>query len=382
MKALIVGCGKVGSAAAQDLAKNESSLEVTIADKDSTKAEAVANKIKRKNLTWMQLDIANHEQTSKTLRDFDIILGFLPGNLGYNLIKACVKAKKHLVDVSFMAENPLTLNNEAIHSNVTVVPDCGLAPGISNILVGHVKAKLDKVNTINIMVGGLPEKPEPPLGYVITWSPESLIDEYLRDARIVKAGKIVKVEALSGIEEVTFPGVGVLEAFYTDGLRTLLYTMHDVENMSEKTLRYPGHAEKVKLLKALGFFEDKPAKIRDVSVSPRELTVRLFERKLVKPEVKDFVVLKVEVVGIRDGKQTSYVYHMLDWFDEKLGLTAMARTTAYPASIVARLILNEAIAERGVVPPEKIGMNEEVFQMFWGELRKRGITITEEIITS
>jgi len=184
------------------------------------------------------------------------------------------------------------------------------------------------------------------------------------------------------LEEVTFPGVGVLEAFYTDGLRTLLYTMHDVENMSEKTLRYPGHAEKVKLLKTLGFFEDEPAKIRDISVSPRMLTVRLFERKLLKPEVKDCVALKVEVAGIRDGKQTSYVYHMLDWFDEKLGLTAMARTTAYPASIVARLILNEAIAERGVVPPEKIGMNEEVFQTFWGELKKRGITITEEIITS
>lgn len=382
MKALIVGCGKVGSAAAEDLAKNNVSLEVVIADRDAARAEAVANKIKRKNLSWAQLDVTNHKQTLKILKDFDVILGFLPGNLGYHLIEACIETRKHLVDVSFMAENPLTLNDNAAKADVTIVPDCGLAPGISNILIGHAKAELDKVNNVNIMVGGLPEKPEPPLGYVVTWSPESLIDEYMRKARIVKAGKVVEVEALSGLEEVAFPNVGVLEAFYTDGLRTLLYTMHDVADMCEKTLRYPGHAEKVKLLKSLGFFDEEPVKIGDVEISPKRLTARLLERKLVKPEIKDFVALKVEVAGTRNGKQTRYVYHMLDWFDDKLGVTAMARTTAYPAAIVAGLILDGDITEKGVVPPEKIGMDEEVFQKFLSGLKQRGITIAKEIITS
>jgi len=381
MKALIIGCGKVGSAAAEDLAKNNASLNVAIADRDAARAEAVANKIKRKNLTWTQLDIANSEQTSETLKDFDVILGFLPGNLGYTLIEACIKAKKHLVDVSFMAENPLTLNDKAVRSGVTVVPDCGLAPGISNILVGHAKAELDKVNSVNVMVGGLPEKPEPPLGYVVTWSPESLIDEYMRKARIVKAGRIVEVEALTGLEEVTLPNVGVLEAFYTDGLRTLLYTMHDVADMCEKTLRYSGHAEKVKLLKSLGFFDDEPVRIGDISIAPRRLTARLLERKLVKPEVRDFVALKVEVAGTRNGKQTRYVYHMLDWYDDKLGVTAMSRTTAYSASIVAGLILDGTVAERGVVPAERIGKDEEAFRKFLNGLKQRGITITEEIVT-
>jgi len=378
MKVLVLGCGNIGSVAAEDFAKSMSSVEVFVADKNVARAKEVAERIGTDNVSWIQLDTSNYSKFVNALRNFDLTMGFLPGDLGYRLVEACVDAGKDLVDVSYMSENPLTLNDKAARANVTIVPDCGLAPGISNILVGHALRKLVKVQTVHIMVGGLPETPVPPLGYIITWSPESLIDEYTRKAKIVKDGKIVDVEALNGLEEVEFPNVGRLEAFYTDGLRTLLHTVKNVDSMWEKTLRYPGHAEKVGLLKALGFFDEKQIDVEDVSLSPRKLTVKLLEQKLWKPEVKDIVTLKVEVSGVKNGKKTRYIYRLSDRYDEKRGITAIARTTAYPASIIAQLILRKAVKEKGVVPPEKLGLDEELFQVFLDELEKREVKITED----
>lgn len=378
MKVLVLGSGNIGSVAAEDIAKSMSSIEVVVADRDGAKAKEVAERIGESTVSWIQLDATNHNELVNALKDFDLAMGFLPGKLGYRLAEACIDAEKDLVDVSYMAKNPLALNDKAVKAGVTIIPDCGLAPGISNILVGRAVGKLDKVQTVCIMVGGLPEKPVPPLGYVITWSLESLIDEYIRKARIVEEGEIVEVEALSGLEEVEFPNVGRLEAFYTDGLRTLPYTVRNVNVMWEKTLRYPGHASKIKLLKALGFFEEKQINVEGVSISPRKLTVRLLGQKLWKPEVKDIVVLKVEISGVKNDEQTRHVYHLLDRYDEKREITAMARTTAYPASIIAQLMLKKTVKEKGVVPPERLGMSEEFFSMFLNELEKRGIKITEE----
>ena len=380
MKVFIFGCGNIGSVAAEDMAKSLSSIQVVVADKSETRAKEVAERIGKGNVSWIQLDITNLSKLTNALKDFDLVMGFLPGKLGYRLTKACIDAGKDLVDVSYMSENPLTLTENAVKARVTIVPDCGLAPGISNILVGHAAAELDKVQSVHIMVGGLPEKPIPPLDYVITWSPENLIDEYIRKARIVKEGKIIEVEALSGLEEVEFPEFGKLEAFYTDGLRTLPQTITDAPDMWEKTLRYPGHAEKIKLLRALGFFEEEQIDVDGVSVSPRKLTVKLFEQKLRKPEVKDVVALKVEVSGVKNGKQMHYIYHLLDYYDEKRGITAMARTTAYSASIIAQLLLKKALKEKGVVPTEKIGMDYALFRLFLDELEKRGIRIAEKEI--
>ncbi|MEM3704217.1 MAG: saccharopine dehydrogenase family protein [Candidatus Bathyarchaeia archaeon] len=381
MKALILGCGRIGSVAAQDFAENISA-EVVVADKSQERAKNVVEKIGRKNVSWIQLDATNQDQLITTIKRFSIVIGFLPATLGYSLAEACISAGKNLVDVSYMLENPLTLNDKAVKAGITVIPDCGLAPGISNILVGHAAEALDKVRTVHIMVGGFPQKPIKPLGYAITWSPESLIDEYTRKARIIKGGKVVKVEALSGIEKIDFPGVGKIEAFYTDGLRNLIDTLGSVEEMWEKTLRYPGHAEKVKLLKDLGFFDEKEVDVEGVKVSPRKLTVKLFEHRLLKPKVKDVVALNVEVSGIKNGKRMLYSYRLLDHYDEKTGFTAMARTTAYPASIIAQLILKNAVKEKGVVPPEKIGMNKAFFKLFLEELERRGVKITEEKIVS
>ena len=380
MKVLVLGCGNIGSVATEDLAKSLSHTQVVVADKNKTRAKEVAKKIAKDNVSWIQLDATDNSKLVNALKDFDLIMGFLPGKLGYRLTKVCIEAGKDLVDVSYMSENPLALTDNAEKARVTIVPDCGLAPGISNILVGHAVAKLDKVQAVHIMVGGLPEKRVPPLGYVITWSPENLIDEYVRKARIVKEGKIVEVEALSGLEEVEFPEFGKLEAFYTDGLRTLPQTITDAYDMWEKTLRYPGHAEKIKLLRALGFFEEKQFDVNGVSVSPRKLTVKLFERELRKPEVKDVVALKVEVSGVKNGGQMCYVYHLLDYYDKKRGITAMARTTAYSASIIAQFIIKKVLREKGVVPTEKIGMSDTLFRLFLEELEKREIRIDEKKI--
>lgn len=378
MKVLVIGCGHIGSVSAEDFAESMSSVEVAVADKNGARAKEVAEKIGINNVSWIQLDVLNHSELVNTLGSFDLIMGFLPGSLGYRLVEACIDAGKNLVDVSYMPEDPLRLNDRAAEAGVTVIPDCGLAPGISNVLVGHALEKLDKIYDIHIMVGGLPEKPTPPLDYVITWSPENLIDEYSRKTRIVKNGKTVEVEALSGLEEVEFPNVGMLEAFYTDGLRTLLHTVKNVHNMWEKTLRYPGHAEKIGLLKALGFFDEEPISVDYVSVSPRKLTVKLFERKLRRQEIRDIVAMKVEVSGVKNNKKVRHVYHMLDRYDENQGITAMARTTAYPASIIAQLILKKAVNEKGVVPLERLSMNEEFFSAFLNELENRRVKIIEE----
>jgi saccharopine dehydrogenase-like NADP-dependent oxidoreductase len=352
--------------------------KVVVADKDKERALTVAEGIGASNVSWTRLDMADYDGLVDTLKGFDLAMGFLPGKLGYRLIKACIDAGTDLVDVSFMSENPLTLDPEATKAGVTIVPDCGLAPGISNALVGHATKELDNVKSVSIMVGGLPERPVPPLGYVITWSPESLIDEYTRKAEIVKRGKAVEVEALTGLEEIKFPKVGKLEAFYTDGLRTLLHTMRNVCEMSEKTLRYPGHAEKIMLLHALGLFEEERIDVEGVDVSPRKLAVKLLARKLWRPEIRDIVALKVEVSGVKKGRKTRYDYHLLDHFHEKRKMTAMARTTAYPASIMAQLILRKAVKMKGVVPPEEIGADNQLFESFSKELKERGIKISEE----
>lgn len=378
MKILILGCGNIGSVAARDITKSLGSIKVVVADKNVKRAKEVSQEISGSNVSWTHLDATNYNEMVNAMKDIDLVMGFLPGKLGYRLAEASITAEKDLVDVSYMPNNPLTLDKRAAESGVTIIPDCGLAPGISNILVGHAIKKFDHVQSIHIMVGGIPEKPIPPLGYNITWSPVNLIDEYTRKAKIIEKGRMVWVDALSGLEEVEFPNVGRLEAFYTDGLRTLLHTVKNVESMWEKTLRYKGHAEKIKLLKALGFFDEKQIDVEGVSLSPRKLTVKLFKEKLWKPEIRDIVVMKVEVSGLKNGKQVRYIYYLFDRYDMKRKITAMARTTAYPASIIGQFILRKAIKEKGVVPPERLGMNDRFFQMFINELEKRGIKIIEE----
>lgn len=375
MKTLILGYGNIGSVFAADLAESMPSTEVVVAGRHGSKAERAATVIHRENIAWTQLDARNYRRLVDKMKKFDLVVGTLPGDIGYRSVKAAIDAEVDMVDISYMPENPLTLDDDAVRANVTIVPDCGVAPGISNLLIGHTISELEHVENIHIMVGGLPEKPVPPLGYTITWSVDGLVDEYTRKAKIVENGKIAEVEALTGLEKVEFPGIGKLEGFYTDGLRTLLHTVKDVKNMWEKTLRYPGHAERIKLLRTLGFFDEHPIRVNNASLSPRNVTIRLLEKKLQRLEVKDILAMKVEVNGTTEGSKRHYVYVLVDHYDPKRRVTAMARTTAYPASIVAQLIARGAIEEKGVLPLEKLGVKEKLFKKILAELKKRKIKI-------
>jgi saccharopine dehydrogenase-like NADP-dependent oxidoreductase len=249
MKIMVLGCGNIGSVIAKDVAENLPSMKVVIADVDKNHAREAASRIGLENVDAAQIDATNRSELTSKLKSFDVAVGALPGDLGYQTCKAAVTAKVDMVDVSYMPEDVLTLDNAASKAGVIIIPDCGMSPGLCSMLVGRGVSKFDEVEKAHMLNGGLPEKPVPPLGYVVTWSVKDLIDMYSRKVSIVKNGRVVQVEAMGGLEEIHFPGVGKLEAFYTDGLRTLLHTVKAKE-MWEKTLRYPGHAEKITLLKA------------------------------------------------------------------------------------------------------------------------------------
>jgi saccharopine dehydrogenase-like NADP-dependent oxidoreductase len=271
----------------------------------------------------------------------------------------------------------MSLDKAARNAGVTLITDCGVAPGLSNLLVGYGASKLEKVEEAKIMVGGIPEHRVPPLDYTVTWSTDGLIDEYIRDVSIVKGGNVVQVPALSGLENIEFPGVGTLEAFYTDGLRTLVNSFPDITNLSEKTLRYPGHVEKLILLKELGFFSEDPITIQGIEILPKFFSARVFEKSLTMPEVGDLLAMMVEVSGEKDGKRKRYRYTVLEYIDHDTGVSAMARTTAYTASIVAKILLEGRIQKKGVVPLEKFGSDHRFVKTVFEELGKRNVEIKE-----
>jgi saccharopine dehydrogenase-like NADP-dependent oxidoreductase len=375
VKVIVLGCGKIGVVMAHEFHRRVPASKVTMADIDEARARKAAATIQ--GAGWATIDTSDNSSLIKKMRGHDLALGALPGDYGYAAIRAAVKVGVNMVDVSFTAEDPTKLDAEAKERGVTVIPDCGVAPGLSNMLVGYGASRLDKVDSAHVMVGGIPEKPIPPLGYTITWSAEGLIDEYVRGACIVEGGEIVEVPALSGLEEIDFPGVGTLEAFYTDGLRTLAESLPGVTDMWEKTLRYPGHVEKVRLLRDLGFFSDKPVTVQGVQVSPRLATARLLERSLWMPEVEDLLAMQITVKGESGGERRGYVFRVLDRHDHEGKVSAMARTTGYTAAIVASELATRRIKQLGVVPPEKLGMDQRFTQSLLSELRKRNIVIEE-----
>jgi len=378
LRILTIGCGYIGSVLAVELAEAMPSAQIAISDSDLNRVRETCEKIARDNVSPLQLDISDHTALVHVLRGFDLAVGLAPGKLGYRTVKASLEAGLDMVDLSYMPEDPLALNDEAVRAGVTVIPDCGLAPGLSNILVGRAASLLDEVLDVQIMVGGIPERPIPPLGYKLTWSVEDLMEEYVRRARIVKDGRLVEVRALEGLEELSFPGVGRLEAFYTDGVRTLHHSLRGVRNLWEKTLRYPGHAAKVRLLRDLGFFDESPLDIDGATIAPRMLTMRLFERSLGTRGVKDLVAMRIEVSGVKGGSDARYAYRLLERYDEKGNVTAMARTTAYTASAVIQLLAKNAIREEGVVPPERLGMEPSLFGWIMAELARKGVRVHEE----
>jgi saccharopine dehydrogenase-like NADP-dependent oxidoreductase len=360
-KILVLGAGMIGRVLAEELAL--SGAEVLVGDREKRTVPGCK---------FMKIDVTDEASLVKTMKDgFDVISSAVPGHLGFGVMEAATRAGVNMVDVSFGDKNPLTLNDRAKSAGIIIVPDCGVAPGVSNFLVGLGVSKVREAREAHIKVGGLPEKPTPPLNYRLVFSAEALVDEYTRKVKIVKKGKIVEVDALTGLESFEFPGVGKLECFYTDGLRTLTDTMR-LKDMDEKTIRYPGHVEKVKTMVDLGLFATEPEVL---GVKPREFMEEFISSTMrLRKGERDITILEVEARGA----DSSITFRMLDRFDDKKGISSMSRTTGYPIAILSLMVAAKKISNKGVAPLEVLGQDERISKMILDELKARNIIIREQ----
>jgi len=377
MNVLVLGSGLVGRPMAIDLA-NDKSFNVSVADISKKNLDRIPSNLPIKKI---EKDIANPEQLKTLLKEFDLILNAVPGFMGYNTLKEIIKAKKNVVDIAFFPENPFDLDELAKQNNVTAVVDCGVAPGMSNLLCGYVDTILDELESILIYVGGLPLIREWPYEYKAGFSPIDVIQEYTRPARYIENGKLVIRPALSDPEFINFPEVGTLEAFNSDGLRTLADTL-TAPNMKEKTLRYPGHIEKMLVLRESGFFSEKEIELNGIKIKPIDFTSKLlFPIWELKEGDEEFTVMRVLIEGKKDKKKIRYTYNLLDRHNEKTNVHSMARTTGYTATTVLRLLAEGLFHRKGICPPEYIGQISNCVGFVLDGLRERGIVYQQVVET-
>lgn len=367
---IVLGAGMVGSAMAIDMAKKH---QVTVTDLSSTVLEKVKSKCG--DLTTQQLDVTNVDELQSVIQPFDLVICAVPGFLGFNTLKAIIEAEKNVVDISFFPENSLELTDLAKEKNVTAIVDCGVAPGMDNVILGYYNEKL-KLTDFECLVGGLPKVKKWPFAYKAPFSPVDVIEEYTRPARYVENGFEVVREPLTDCEYIEFDKVGTLESFNSDGLRSIIYTMPHIPNMKEKTLRYPGHVEYVKVLKESGFFKEEKINIKGTEISPLDFTSKILfdEWKLGETEA-EFTVMRVTVKGTNsNGDIEEVVYNLYDEYCEDTKTSSMARTTGYTATAAANLFLEGIFTEKGVFPPELVGKHEQCFNYFMKYLKERNIS--------
>jgi saccharopine dehydrogenase-like NADP-dependent oxidoreductase len=366
-KIVVLGAGLVGKAIAIDLAN---SFDVTSCDLhgDALKPLEVHG------IKILQLDFSDPSLLAKAIQPFDIVVGAVPGFLGLQTVRTVIEAGKNMVDISFFPEDPFLLDELARRNNVTVVTDCGVAPGMGNIILGYHHKRM-RIDRYECLVGGLPSIREWPFEYKAVFSPIDVIEEYLRPARYVQHGAIVTREALSDPELIHFPGVGTLESWNSDGLRTLIKTMPDIPNMIEKTLRYPGCIEYLKVLRESGFFSYEPLEINGVSIRPIDVTAKLlFPKWKLKPGEEEFTVMRIRIQGEEKGKTKLVEYSLLDRTDNVTGTLSMARTTGYTCTAAVNLVLEGKFNRKGINPPEFLGESENDFLFILDYLKQRGVT--------
>lgn len=375
MNVLVLGCGNIGRPMVLDLAKDRN-FNVSVLDIRKENLEKIPDNLP---ITKIQKDISIKGELISILKDYDIVINALPGFMGFNILKEIIEAKINVVDISFFPENPFELDELAKRNNVTAVVDCGVAPGMSNLLAGYVYSILDKTESILIYVGGLPVVREFPYEYKAGFSPLDVIEEYTRPVRYMENGKLVYRPAMSDPELINFDGIGTLEAFLTDGLRTLIQTLN-VPNMKEKTLRYPGHRDKILVLHKSGFFSNNEIEIKGIKIKPLEFTSKLlFPLWELKEEDKDFTVMRITIEGEKNKNKIRYTYNLLDYRDEKTKIHSMARTTGYTATAVVRLIANGMFHQKGICPPEFIGQKSECVDFILSCLKERGVIYHQKI---
>ena len=370
---LVLGGGMVGSVIARDLA-DDAAHEVTLAD---VRADALDQLCANTPITGRVADCADPDAIRAMAPEYDLIVGALPGRYGYAALRAVIESGRNYCDITFMPEDAWELDGLAKEHGVTCVVDMGVAPGMSNLLAGTAACRLTPCHSVDIYVGGIPADPKPPFNYKAAFSPADVIEEYVRPSRLVEDGTIVIKEALSEPEPIGFPGVGALEAFNTDGLRSLASRL-DVPFMREKTMRYPGHRAVMLELREAGFFDESVHDVNGVSIRPRDLAASLlFPHWTYEEGEADLTVMRVSGVGELDGTPTRLTWDLHDRYDPATGFSSMARTTAFPCTIMARMMLEGLIDDPGVHPPEDFAQRDEVLATLLAGLKQRGVNFTE-----
>lgn len=378
---LVVGVGRVGRLMAEDLAQM-SGVEAAVADASEERLKAVRHVSEEKKL---HLAIGEEGLEQSLLEQFDFFLLSLPGHLGTRVLEQLVQAGKKVIDISFFADDPRVHHDRAVETGAVVWYDCGVAPGLSNVLVAAGAAAAEKVSGVKIYVGGLPVERTLPLQYKAPFSPTDVLEEYTRPARIVRGGKEVSVPPLTEPELIEVPGVGTLEGFLTDGLRSLADTVQAPE-MRELTLRYPGHREQLCLLRDLGFFDSQPLPGLSGGVSPLAVTAELFKRTtLLREGDRDFTYLQVDVAESDGPGEPIRSARMIDFADLEKDQTSMARTTGFTATFFTKKLLDGDLDSPGVFPPEKLieypGLTSELIDHL-EERVLRFISLPEEWVRS
>ncbi len=365
-KIIVLGAGLVGHVMAKDLAKD---FEVTAADinEDALKA------LEAHGIKTLKADLSDRDRLIALLQPFDLVVGSVPGFMGLKNAQTVIEAGKNMVDISFFPEDPFLLDEAAKKKNVTIITDCGVAPGMGNIILGFHNKRM-KIDNYECLVGGLPAVREWPYEYKAVFSPIDVIEEYIRPARYVQNHKMITREALSDTELIHFDGVGTLESWNSDGLRSLIKTMPNIPNMIEKTLRYPGCVEYLRVLRETGFFSHEEIEVKGVKIKPVDVTAKLlFPKWKLKPGEEEFTVMRIRMEGTEDGKAKKYEYNLLDRTERSSGTLSMARTTGYTCTAVSQLVLNGQFNRKGICPPEYVGESEADFDFVVKYLADRGV---------
>ncbi len=361
-KVVVLGAGLVGNAMAIDLSKN---FDVTSVDINQSALDLLN---KHYGIKIINSDLKKEENVKNIVKNFDLVISAVPGFMGYNTVKYIIESGKDVVDIAFFPENAFGLDELAKKHNVTAIVDCGVAPGVGNLVCGYYN-KMMKVDSFECIVGGLPFEREWPYEYKAVFSPIDVIEEYIRPARYIQNGHLIVREALSDAEHVHFDGVGTLEAWNSDGLRSLALTMK-IPNMIEKTLRYPGTIQYLRVLRESGFFSYDEIEVNGTKIRPIDLTAKLlFPKWKLKEGQEDFTVMRLTIKG--EGK--TIVYDLFDKFDKETKTISMARTTGYTATAALNMLADGKFTRKGICPPEFIGENEECFNYILNYLKERNV---------
>jgi saccharopine dehydrogenase-like NADP-dependent oxidoreductase len=375
MRVVVLGAGYVGNVIARDLAEDPST-EVSVVDINQEVLDILKHDY---DLHGVCADLSNPDTIKGIVKDFDLVVGALPWSIGFKALEAVIEAGKNIVDISFFTEDALSLDGLAKEKGVTAVVDCGVAPGSSNIILGYVDSILDKTESFLCYVGGLPVERNWLFDYRSPYPPIDVIEEYFQLTRYIENSEIVVKPGLSEPELLDFPEVGNLVAFNTDGLRSLIKTM-DIPFMKEKTLRYPGHIEQMRMLREAGFFNTEEIDVKGVKIKPIEVASKLLlDHWMFEEGDEDVTVMKIVIEGMKDDKRLRYTYDMLDRYDREKRILSIARTTGYTCTAVARIVLQGKFEEKGVIPPELLGKHPEVYHQVIEYLRKRDVMFKETI---